>query len=241
MSLKEFVKTLRFALPITLPVLTGLFVLGITYGILMHSKGYSAFHSFLISAIAFCGSMQFAAIPFLLSGFEPLEVVLLSVTVNIRHLFYGIAMLDKYRFLGKIKYLLIYILCDETFSIINSLEIPNDISKRVVYLTVSLLNYFYWVVGSFIGGFIGTNLKVKIPGIDFMLTAVFAVIFLEQLQQREKSFSAILGLGVSLILLVFLGSNSFIIPSMLTILIILILLKENFAKLVNTEEKSECI
>ena len=150
-------------------------------------------------------------------------------------------MLDKYRFLGKIKYLLIYILCDETFSIINSLEIPNDISKRVVYLTVSLLNYFYWVVGSFIGGFIGTNPKVNIQGIDFILTALFAVIFLEQLQQREKGFSAILGLGVSLILLVFLGSNSFIIPSMLTILIILILLKENFAKLVNTEEKSECI
>ena len=96
-------------------------------------------------------------------------------------------------------------------------------------------------MGSFIGGFIGTNLKVNIQGIDFILTALFAVIFLEQLQQREKGFSAILGLGVSLILLVFLGSNSFIIPSMLTILIILILLKENFAKLVNTEEKSECI
>lgn len=237
---KEFVKTLKFALPITLPVLTGLFILGITYGILMQTKGYSAFYSALISAIAFCGSMQFAAIPFLLSGFEPLEVMFLSFTVNIRHLFYGLAMLDKYRFLGKSKYFLIYVLCDETFSIINNLDIPKDISKRAVYITVSALNYFYWVLGSFFGGFIGNKLSFNIQGIDFVLTALFAVIFLEQLQQRAKSLSALLGLAISLLLLLLLGSKIFIIPSMLLIVLVLLLLKNNLEQLELKQEERKC-
>ena len=120
-------------------------------------------------------------------------------------------------------------------------EIIDDIIDNIEDQIIDRIKSLQRVSIPFIGGFIGTNLKVNIQGIDFILTALFAVIFLEQLQQREKGFSAILGLGVSLLLLVFLGSNSFIIPSMLTILIILILLKENFAKLVNTEEKSECI
>ena len=111
---------LSAAFPLTLPVLTGFLVLGMAYGILMQTKGYGPLWSGLMSAVAFCGSMQFAAVTLLTSAFDPLAALALSVMVNARHLFYGLSMLGKYRGMGKAKPFLIFGLCDETFSIVSS-------------------------------------------------------------------------------------------------------------------------
>ena len=218
-------KALRAAFPHTIPVLTGFSILGLAYGILMSSKGYGVLWSFLMSAVAFCGSMQFVAITLLTIVFQPVEAFFLSLMVNARHLFYGISMLSKYKGTGKVKGLLIYMMCDETFSITSTVKVPEDVDKKWFYLFISLLDYSYWVIASVIGGLIGNIIHFKTKGLDFVLTALFVVIFLNQWKDPKNRLSALLGVGISTICLVVFGSDHFIIPAMIGILFVLTILK----------------
>lgn len=109
--------------------MTGFLCLGLAYGVLMQSKGYGPLWSVLMSAVAFGGSMQFVAITLLTSAFDPLQAFLLSVMVNARHIFYGLSLLGKYRGLGRVRGFLIYTLCDETFSLVSSLEPPEHVER----------------------------------------------------------------------------------------------------------------
>lgn len=229
-------KALRAAFPHTIPVLTGFSILGIAYGILMSSKGYGVIWCFLMSAIAFCGSMQFVAITILTTVFHPLSAFFLSLMVNARHLFYGISMLSKYKGIGKVKGLLIYTLCDETFSITSTVTVPEDVDKKLFYLYISLLDYSYWVIASVIGGLIGNFIHFETNGLDFVLTALFVVIFLNQWKDPSNRFSALLGVGVSTLCLVIFGPDNFIIPAMIGILLVLTIFRK---QLDHTKEEKE--
>lgn len=210
------------AFPLTIPVLTGFLFLGIAYGILMKTKGYGVIWAFLMSAVAFCGSMQFVAITLLTTVFQPLQAFLLSLMVNARHLFYGISMLSKYKGLGRVKPFLIYTLCDETFSIACSKEPPEGISPKWFYFFISFFDYVYWVAGSVLGSLLGGLIRFNTKGLDFALTALFVVIFTEQwLNTKGQHFSAVAGVGASGACLLLFGADMFIIPSMIAILVIL--------------------
>lgn len=222
----ELRKAMFTAFPHTIPVLTGFLVLGIAYGVLMQSKGYSTMWAVLMSAIAFCGSMQFVAITLLTTAFDPVQAFLLSLMVNVRHLFYGISMLDKYKGFGKIRAFLIYSLCDETFSISSSLVPPDGVNKKYFYFFISLLDYLYWVLGTFLGGVVGSVLSVNTQGLDFVLTALFVVLFMEQMKKKENHISGLIGIASSIVGLVVFGANNMIIPSMIIILLALIFGRE---------------
>jgi len=222
-SLETIKQEIRLVFPYTIPVLTGFLILGMTYGLLMQTKGYNAFYSTLMSMLAFCGSMQFVAIALLTTIFDPLQAFLLSFMVNARHIFYGLAMLNKYKGMDKIKNFLIFTLCDETFSIISSMDIPASIKPKSFYFYTSLLNYLYWICGTLIGGLLGNMIVVDIRGLDFVLTALFVVLFLHQMKRKENQLYGYLGIIVTLVWLVVLGPKSFIIPSMITILSLLII------------------
>lgn len=217
----EIRKAFQAAFPHTLPVLTGFLVLGFAYGVLMQTKGYGVLWSFLMSAIAFCGSMQFVAITLLTTVFQPIQAFLMSIMVNARHLFYGLSMLSKYRGLGKIRGFLIYTLCDETFSIASSVEPEQGIHRKYFYFFLSCLNYFYWVLGSVIGSLAGDFIHFNTKGLDFVLTALFIVLFLEQWKKRENRWSGVIGLLCTVIALVVVGKNNFVIPAMILILFVL--------------------
>jgi len=216
-------KAFAAAFPKTIPVLTGFLVLGMAYGVLMQTKGYGAVWSLLMSAIAFCGSMQFVAITLLTTVFDPVQAFLLSLMVNARHLFYGISMLEKYKGLGKIRGFLIYTLCDETFSIVSSVELPEDVDRKPFYFFISLLNYLYWVIGSFLGGLVGSFMTFNTRGLDFVLTGLFVVLFLEQWKSKQNRIPGIIGIGVTALALIMFGKDNFIIPAMAMILLALIL------------------
>lgn len=222
-NIKELKKAMIAAFPLTIPVLTGFLVLGMAYGVLMQSKGYGILWSVLMSAIAFCGSMQFVAITLLTTTFHPMQAFLLSLTVNARHLFYGISMLDKYKGLGKIRGFIIYTLCDETFSISSSVTPPDDIEKKYFYFSISFLDYIYWVLGTFLGGLVGGVISFNTKGLDFVLTALFVVLFMEQMKKQENRISGFLGVASSVAALILFGANSMIIPSMIILLLVLLL------------------
>lgn len=215
-------RALRAALPATLPVLTGFFCIGIAYGLLMETKGYGPLWSALMSAVAFCGSMQFVAIGLLTAAFDPLQAFLLSLMVNARHLFYGLSMLEKYKGVGKLRGLLIYTLCDETFSLTSTLEPPEGVRRGDFYLCIGLLNYVYWIAASALGGLLGSLITFNTAGMDFALSALFVVLFLEQWHTRDNRPAALIGVGCATVSLLIFGADNMIIPAMVLIVAVLL-------------------
>ena len=219
---RSFKKALTAAFPHTIPVLTGFLVLGMAYGVLMQTKGYGTLWAVLMSAVAFCGSMQFVAITLLTTAFNPIQAFLLSIMVNARHLFYGISMLDKYKGLGKVRAFLIYTLCDETFSISSSVTPPEGVERKYFYVSISLLDYLYWVFGTLLGSVLGNFVTFNTKGLDFVLTALFVVLFLEQMKKSENRIFGLIGMACTVIALVAFGASNLVIPAMLLILLVLL-------------------
>ena len=206
------------AFPHTVPVLASFLILGMAYGVLMQTKGYGPLWSGLMSCIAFCGSMQFVAITLLTIPFDPVQAFVLSLLVNARHLFYALSMLEKYKGAGRLAPFMIYTLCDETFSICCTLEPPSGVSRRHFYFAISFLDYSYWVGGTLLGALAGNAIFFDTQGMDFALTALFLVLFLEQWKHPERRISAIIGVSASIICVLLFGPANFIIPAMVIIL-----------------------
>lgn len=216
-------KALKAAFPHTIPVLTGYMFLGIAFGLLLNSKGYGPGWAVLMSILAFAGSAQYLAISFLSSAFNPLYAFLMTLIVNARHLFYGISMLNKYKNTGKKKPYLIFGLTDETFSIVCSAKAPKGVDQTYFMFFVTLLDHIYWVTGSLIGSLLGSVISLNTKGLDFVLTALFTVIFVDQWKAQKNHLPALIGVFCSLACLLIFGPDSFIIPSMAAILIALTL------------------
>lgn len=215
----------KAAFPTTLPIFAGFMFLGIAYGMLMNASGFGAGYAILMALLVFAGSMEFVTVNLLLGVFNPLGTLLMTVMVNARHLFYGISMLERYRGTGWKKLYLIFGLCDESFSINLTADIPATVDKGWYMFFVTLLNHSYWVLGAAVGSIMGTILSFNLEGLEFVMTALFVVIFLEQWRKESKHHSSLLGVSISFLCLMMFKSEGFMIPSMIIILITLTLLR----------------
>lgn len=222
MKLKAF----KAAFPKTLPILTGFLFLGITYGIYMNTSGFGFLYPFIMSLVIFGGSLEFVAVSMLLSPYAPLQVLLMTLMIQARHLFYGIAMLPKYKDTGAKKAYLIFGMCDETFSINYTANIPEGVDKGWFYFFVTLLDHIYWVTGATLGGVLGSFITFNTEGLDFVMTAMFVVIFLEQWKKEKRHISELTGILASVLCLVLFGADSFLIPTMALIVIMLTLFRK---------------
>lgn len=208
----------------TLPVMTGYLVLGFGFGIIIKAYGYGFLHAFLMSALVYAGSMQYAAIGLFTGGASLITVALTTLMVNARHIFYGISMIDRYKETGIKKPYLIFALTDETYSLVcNDNPKIEEKDRHKYYLLVSLFNHFYWILGSVV--------KFNSEGIDFALTALFVTVFIDQWLSKCKKktekysfkrdvknhFPAIVGVLASALCLVIFGKDNFLIPAMLII------------------------
>lgn len=214
-------KAFKAAFPYTIPIFAGFWFLGLTYGIYMNVSGFSFLYPMLMSITIFAGSMEFITANMLLGSFNPVQAFLMTLMINARHLFYGISMLDRFRGTGLKKLYLIFGMCDETFSINYTAEIPSDVDRGWFMFFVTLLNHFYWFSGSALGGIFGSFIHFDTAGLDFVMTAMFVVIFMEQWLKDKQHISALLGLGISILCLLIFGADNFIIPSMAAMLLML--------------------
>ena len=179
-----------------------------------------------MSAIIYGGSLEFVAVSMLLSPFAPVQTFLMTLMIQARHLFYGISMLDKYKHLGAKKLYIIYAMCDETFSVNYTAKIPDGVDRGWFYFFVSLLNQIYWVSGATIGGLLGSLIHFDTTGLDFVMTAMFVVIFMEQWMKEKHHFSELIGLIAAVGCLLIFGADNFMIPTMICILAALSFLKK---------------
>ena len=219
--------TVKKAFTATIPVMTGYLVLAIGFGILLKTKGYGVGWSIAMSGFIYAGSMQYLAIDLLCGGAGLLTTAVTTLMVNARHLFYGISMVERYQNIGKKKPYLIFALTDETYSLVCSEESVKGIKEpKEYYFLVSLFNQSYWVLGSIIGSLLGNVIPFNVEGIDFALTALFVTIFVEQWLTIKSHVPALIGVISSVVCLVIFGADSFLIPSMVVIVALLILQKE---------------
>ena len=209
----------------SLPVMAGYVVLAIGFGILMKEAGYGLFWSFLMSFTIYAGSMQYVAVSLLSSGASLISAALTTLMVNARHLFYGVSMIDKYKDAGNKKSYLIFALTDETYSLLCGDDYPEGEDKHWYSFFVSLFNQCYWVIGSIIGSILGSLITFNTAGIDFSMTALFVTVFVEQWLTTKNHLPAIAGLFCSIACLMIFGPDSFLIPNMISITIILSLCK----------------
>ena len=205
-------------------------------GVLLESKGYGVLWAIAMSVFIYAGSMQYVAINLITGGASLIATALMMLMVNARHLFYGISMLDKYKNTGKYKPYLIFALTDETYSLVCSGKIPEGVDRNKYYFLVSLFDQVYWVIGSVIGSVVGSVLNFNTAGIDFSMTALFLVVFVEQWKSTKDRASAITGVVVSVVCLLIFGAGNFVIPAMISITVILLLMRK-FRK--DSEEAAE--
>lgn len=228
--------TAKYAFKQSVPIMAGYIVLGMGFGVLLESKGYGVLWAIAMSVFIYAGSMQYVAINLITGGASLIATALMTLMVNARHLFYGISMLDKYKNTGKYKPYLIFALTDETYSLVCSGKIPEGVDRNKYYFLVSLFDQVYWLIGSVSGSVVGSVLNFNTAGIDFSMTALFLVVFVEQWKSTKDHASAIAGVAASVVCLLIFGAGNFVIPAMISITVILLLMRK-FRK--DSEEAAE--
>ncbi|MBQ1288081.1 MAG: AzlC family ABC transporter permease [Erysipelotrichaceae bacterium] len=217
--------SIKTALRDSLVILPGYLVLGIGFGVLMDTKGFGLLHSFLMAVFIYAGSMQYVGVELLASAASCLTVFIMTIMVNIRHLFYGIGMLDKYKDLKKHKLYDIFALTDETFSIACNRKM-SGLNKEDYYFYLSLFNHCYWIAGCVLGSILGDVLPFDFRGIEFSMTVLFIVIVIDQWEKNKDHTPVILSFITSIACLIYFGRDNFLIPSMALIIVILFIVRK---------------
>ena len=217
----------KAAFLMTIPILVGFLFIGIAYGLLLASKGYNALWAILNCVVIFSGSGQFLVAELLAPGVSLLNVVVLSFFISVRHIAYGLSMLVPFAEISRGKrWFMIYTLGDEAFSYHCSNQFPPDVDKKLCMFFTALFIQLYWIVGAGIGGLCGSVIHINTEGIDFVMTALFVVIFLDQWKGAKSHIPAVTGVLVSIICLLIFGKNSFILPAMAVIMAVLMLCRK---------------
>lgn len=232
-------RAVKAAFPRTVPVMAGYVFLGISYGVLMGTKGFPFYCPILMAFTIYGGSLEILAVSMLMSKFAPLQALIMSLLIQMRHLFYGISMLDKYRNMGWKKFPLIYGLSDETFAVNYMAEVPKEADRGWFYLWVTWLDRFYWVAGAAIGGILGNAIHFRADGLDFVMTTMFLVIFLDQWKKEDNHWSSLIGVLGSVACLLIFGADHFLLPTMACILILLTALRKPLSRRQKEETEAD--
>lgn len=205
----------------TLPVLTGYLFLGIGFGILLSESGYGIGWAFFMGLFMYAGSAQYLTVSLLATHASLLSTALAILLLNARHLFYGISLIDTYKDAGRKKPYLIFGLTDETYSLVTQNEPPEGISRHSYCFAVTLLDHIYWVCGCVLGGITGSALPISFEGVEFVLTALFVTMFVEQWLTNKHHLPALSGVMLTALCLMLFGREFFLIPSMASIALLL--------------------
>ncbi|MGL4485216.1 MAG: AzlC family ABC transporter permease, partial [Anaerovoracaceae bacterium] len=190
-------KLFKFSIKQTVPVMLGYICMGIAYGLLLQQAGYNWVWAFFSSVLILGGSIQFVMLNMLTGGMGIPAVIALTLSINSRHIFYGISFIEKFKAMGKKFPYMIFALTDETYALLCGLRDSKDFNSRCkemlifenksnetkskaeekiqekVYFQISLLDHMWWVLGSVMGGVLGAFIKFDTTGVDFAMTALF--------------------------------------------------------------------
>lgn len=222
---------LSAAFPATVPVLMGYLAIGIAFGLMLNAAGYNFIWAFFMSLTIYAGSAQYLEVTLLSTGAALAEVALLTLILHVRHIVYGLSMLEKFRDVkGFKKFYLIFSLTDETYALLSSAQVPVGVDPHSYYLWVAVLDHSYWIIGSVIGAVAGALIRFNTEGIDFAMTALFVVIAVEQWQTYKSHLPALLGAAAAVVGLLVAGADNMLIPALCIIIAGLLVLRTRLEK-----------
>ena len=223
-------RLLKAAIIKTLPVMAGYLALGVGFGILLRVNGYGVLWAIGMSITMYAGAMQYIAISLITSGASLLTTAVTTLLVNARHLFYGISLIDRYRGAGPKKLYMMHALTDETYALVCTAECPEGEDPHSYYFMMSVCDHIYWICGCTLGNMLGSLIKFDTAGIDFVMTALFVTLFVDQWLNTKEHRPALIGIGATVLCLLIFGSENFLIPSMALILAVLLLCRKPLVK-----------
>lgn len=209
----------------TLPVCMGYLAIGMAFGLMLESIGYNFIWAAFMSIIVFAGSAQYIAVELLANGEKLLQVALLTLIINFRHMVYGLSMFEKFKGMGKKKLYMIFSLTDETYALLTNTKVPEGTDEKLFYFLVALFDHCYWITGSVIGALAGAVISFDMTGVDFAMTALFVVIATEQWENYDNHIPALLGVGCTVLSLLIFGKSNVLLPALVAVIILLIALR----------------
>lgn len=218
---------LSYSFKRSMPVMYGYLFLGITFGILLREAGYGALWAFFSSLFIYAGSGQFLMCEFIRENVPLYTCAVMTILLNSRHIFYGLSFLTRFNVLGKLKFIPVLELTDETYSVLCFTQ--KDNAHKLTTLFISILDHMYWIIGSVLGSLIG-ELPIDFTGVDFSMTALFVVLFVEQWKSYSYKLPALTGIISSTVFLVILGPDNFIFPSLVLSSMVLVFTKGLYEK-----------
>lgn len=228
---KRFSSTiLKTAFVKSIPIFCSYVFVSMAYGMMMASAGFPWYDSLLVSLTVYTGAFQFVLITFLSSGASLITLALTALLMNSRQSFYSLTFLKEFKQMGRRKLYMIHTMTDETYAVNSTLDLPKKEKEDTMFL-VALFSRCYWMIGSVLGGFLGQIIPFDLTGIDFCMTALFLIIFIDQWEKAEKHTPALTGLGIGILCLLIFGENRFMLPALLIVSALLLLFqrKENLA------------
>ncbi|MGI6181878.1 MAG: AzlC family ABC transporter permease [Agathobaculum sp.] len=223
-------KALRPAFAATIPVLCGYLFIGLAFGVMLRDIGFAPPWAFLASLTIYAGSGQYLLVSLLAAKASLFTVAVMTLLLNCRHIFYGLSFLETFHQMGRRKWYMIFSLTDETYSLLCSLQTPADVNPSDMRFLIALLDHSYWILGSVLGAVLGSVIPFDSTGIDFAMTSLFTVIFIEQWKSSKCHLPAFLGLGAAAVSLILLGPDNFILPAMLAICVMLVALHSRLSR-----------
>lgn len=223
MNKKSKTATVKYALKQSLPVLFGYLFLGSAFGIMLYNAGYNWIWAIIISVIVYAGSGQFLLVSLISSASSIPTVAMMTLFINSRHMFYGLSLIDKFKTAGWRYPFMIFSLTDETYSVNVSLKsVPENVDEPKARFLIGEFDHFYWVLGSVIGSLAGQSIPIDFTGIDFSMTALFTVIFVDLLVDTKNKICGVVGIFCAFVCLMVFGADSFLLPTLVLTVVILI-------------------
>ncbi|HIZ12283.1 MAG TPA: AzlC family ABC transporter permease [Candidatus Eubacterium faecavium] len=223
MNEKSKAATIKYAFKKSLPVLFGYLFLGSAFGIMLYDAGYNWVWAILISVVVYAGSGQFLLVSLLSSAASIPTVAMMTLFINSRHMFYGLSLIDKFK-AGRWRYpFMIFTLTDETYSVnISVHSVPKNVDEPRARFLIGELDHLYWIAGSVIGSLLGQNLPIDFTGIDFSMTALFTVIFVDLIVDTKNRICGAVGLFCAFICLMIFGADKFLLPALILTVLLLV-------------------
>ena len=215
-SVKLRKEILKNAFIKSIPIMFSYLFVSMAYGIMMEEAGFKWYYSLFISMTVYTGAFQFLLITFLSSGASILTIALMAFLMNSRQVFYSLTFVDEFREMGKKMLYMIHTMTDETYAVNLTLDSKGKEKEDTMFL-IALLSRCYWMIGAVTGGILGQVIPFDLKGIDFCMTALFIIIFIDQWEKADNHLPALAGLAVALICLITIGERNFILPSLLII------------------------
>lgn len=231
-------RTIKFAFLQSLPVFCGYLFLGAAFGLLLQKAGYNFIWAFFISLTVYAGSGQFLLISFLGGTVSWFNMAFMTFMLNSRHIFYGLSFIERFRSMGKMYPYMIFSLTDETYSVLCSLKVPEGVEEKKASFFIALFDQCYWILGGVLGTIAGQLLPFDTTGVDFAMTALFVVIFIEQWLDSKNHIPVWIGGISSVLCLVIFGADNFILPSLIVTVSLLLFMKRQIAAIGG--EQIEC-